>query len=58
MHNGPATQSAQSETCNTGGVATGGLTGIDFFVLDYKVIASFNWDQFSVFSLGSWLDPS
>ncbi|XP_024392107.1 gamma-tubulin complex component 2 isoform X3 [Physcomitrium patens] len=36
MHNGPATQSAQSETCNTGGVATGGLTGIDFFVLDYK----------------------
>lgn len=35
--NGPATQSTQTETSSAFGGATGSITGVDTFVLDYKV---------------------
>lgn len=39
--NGPATQSTQTETSSAFGGATGSITGVDTFVLDYKVSSSF-----------------
>lgn len=40
--NGPAIQNTQTESGNAFGGATGSITGIDTFVLDYKVSASFS----------------
>lgn len=38
--NGPATRSTQAETSSALGGATGSITGVDTFVLDYKVSTS------------------